>query len=168
MRVCSSIIPCRFRLTLDPKEIMRLALSQQTNDRAIVCNPVPQDRKSDPAHDPILWRMADCACGGRCSSCKGAAGDLRVSAPNDPAEIEADRMADSVIRGPRGNAGGHATQTAAGPAIHAKDDTAVSGATGLHADVGRRISSSRGNGKPLTSLLLRSSLRKYPPSFDLQ
>lgn len=69
-----------------------------------------------------------------------------MSAPNDPAEIEADRVADSVMRG---NGAGRAPHTAGGPAIHAKHDTAVSGATGVPEEVSRQINSSRGNGRSL-------------------
>lgn len=48
----------------------------------------------------MLFRKSSCACGGGCPSCQSNSGDLKVSHPNDPAEIEADRMADRVMRMP--------------------------------------------------------------------
>jgi hypothetical protein len=45
-----------------------------------------------------LFRKASCACGGGCPSCNSNSGSLRVSQPDEPAEIEADRMADQVMR----------------------------------------------------------------------
>jgi hypothetical protein len=47
-----------------------------------------------------LFRKASCACGGGCPSCNSNSGSLRVSQPDEPAEIEADRMADQVMRMP--------------------------------------------------------------------
>ena len=43
-----------------------------------------------------------CACGGGCPSCQSGAGQLKVSQPNDAAEIEADAIADRVMRMPAG------------------------------------------------------------------
>lgn len=43
----------------------------------------------------FLQRKASCACGGGCPSCNTG---LKVSNPNDAAEIEADRIADRVMR----------------------------------------------------------------------
>jgi hypothetical protein len=51
------------------------------------------------AASPLL-RKAACACGGGCPSCKSGAGNLKVSHPSDAAEIEADRIADRVMRMP--------------------------------------------------------------------
>lgn len=45
----------------------------------------------------FLMRKASCACGGGCPSCSSG---LKVSSPGDAAEIEADRIADSVMRMP--------------------------------------------------------------------
>lgn len=46
---------------------------------------------------PTLFRKASCSCGGGCSSCQTRS-NLNVSHPNDPAEIEADQIADTVMR----------------------------------------------------------------------
>lgn len=59
-------------------------------------------------------RKASCACGGGCPSCSSHSDDLRVSQPNDPAEIEADRTADRIMRMPAGSIGSgshHAAET---------------------------------------------------------
>jgi hypothetical protein len=48
---------------------------------------------------PTIMRRGSCACGGGCPACKSGSG-LKVSQPGDPAEIEADRMADDVMRMP--------------------------------------------------------------------
>ena len=47
-----------------------------------------------------IQRKASCACGGGCPSCESKGSDLKVSQPNDTAEIEADRVADKVMRMP--------------------------------------------------------------------
>ena len=48
-----------------------------------------------------LQRKAICACGGGCPACQ-AKSNLNISQPNDPAEIEADQIADKVMRMPVG------------------------------------------------------------------
>jgi len=47
-----------------------------------------------------VFRKASCSCGGGCPSCRSNTGSLRVSQPNDAAEIEADTIADRVMRMP--------------------------------------------------------------------
>ena len=47
-----------------------------------------------------IQRKATCACGGGCPSCQTKNSDLKVSQPNDPAEIEADHIAEKVMRVP--------------------------------------------------------------------
>lgn len=52
----------------------------------------------------IVSRKASCACGGGCPACsKGEAGNLKISHPTDAVEIEADRLADQVMRMPSGD-----------------------------------------------------------------
>jgi hypothetical protein len=53
-----------------------------------------------------IFRKASCACGGGCPACQTKSDDLKVSQPNDPAEIEADAIADRVMRMPVGGADG--------------------------------------------------------------
>jgi len=56
-----------------------------------------------PAHDQFkIQRKTFCSCGGGCPSCQSGAGNLNVSQPNDAAEIEADAVADRVMRMPTG------------------------------------------------------------------
>ncbi len=50
----------------------------------------------------FLQRKANCACGGDCPACQTKSGNLTVSKPHDPAEIEADQIADKVMRMPAG------------------------------------------------------------------
>jgi outer membrane protein OmpA-like peptidoglycan-associated protein len=47
-----------------------------------------------------IYPKASCACGGGCPACQSRSNDLKVSQPNDPAEIEADQIADKVMRMP--------------------------------------------------------------------
>lgn len=47
---------------------------------------------------PLIHRKASCACDGGCPACQAKSNDLKVSQPNDPAEIEADHTADKVMR----------------------------------------------------------------------
>lgn len=49
---------------------------------------------------PIIQRTASCACGGGCPACQAKSSSLTVSQPNDPAEIEADQVADRIMRMP--------------------------------------------------------------------
>src|SRR5687767_11018167 len=50
----------------------------------------------------LIQRKSNCACGGGCPSCQASEGQLKVSKPNDAAEIEADVIADRVMRMPIG------------------------------------------------------------------
>lgn len=45
-----------------------------------------------------LQRKASCSCGGGCPSCQSGGRGLKISQPNDAAEIEADAIADRVMR----------------------------------------------------------------------
>jgi hypothetical protein len=66
----------------------------------------PGSGKYAPAHAPAassafpIQRKASCACGGGCPSCQAKDTSLKVSHPSDAAEIEADRIADKVMRMP--------------------------------------------------------------------
>lgn len=46
----------------------------------------------------FIQRKSNCTCGGDCPSCQVKSNGLRVSQPNDPTEIEADRVADIVMK----------------------------------------------------------------------
>lgn len=63
-------------------------------------SPLPYFAGSDLAA-PVLFRKASCSCGGGCPACQGQQSkpnNLNISQPNDPAEIEADQIADRVMR----------------------------------------------------------------------
>ena len=49
-----------------------------------------------------IYRKASCSCGGGCPSCQAMSG-LKMSQPHDASEIEADRVADRVMRMPDPN-----------------------------------------------------------------
>jgi hypothetical protein len=54
-----------------------------------------------PPIQNLLQRKPDtCACGGGCPRCQAKSTDLGVSQRNDPAEIEADQVADRIMRMP--------------------------------------------------------------------
>lgn len=55
-------------------------------------------------NEGTIQRKAECACGGGCPACQTKSSDLKVSQPNAHAEIEADHIADRVMRMPVGEA----------------------------------------------------------------
>lgn len=57
-------------------------------------------RASQPVTTAPIFRKAACPCGGGCPACQANSSDLNISQPNDPAEIEADQIADRVMRMP--------------------------------------------------------------------
>lgn len=74
----------------------------------------------------LVQRKASCACGGGCPSCQSRSSDLKVSQPNDAAEIEADNTAERVLRMP---AGGPKTETYEGTRIQRNENkTSMPGA----------------------------------------
>jgi hypothetical protein len=74
-----------------------------------------------------LFRKSSCTCGGGCPTCQGKSGDLKISHPSDPAEIEADRMAERVMRMPLDKASSTSMagpqNVAASGTIHRKCDS---------------------------------------------
>ena len=68
----------------------------------------------------LLQRKPACACGGGCPACQAKSNDLRVSQPNDSAEIEADQIADQVMRMPAGGGKALSTGSNASNGIHRK------------------------------------------------
>jgi hypothetical protein len=54
--------------------------------------------RTPPTDSPLIYRQTSCACGGGCPACQAKSDGLRISQPNDPAEIEADQIADKVMR----------------------------------------------------------------------
>jgi len=51
-----------------------------------------------PSDGALLQRKDACACGGGCPRCEAASSLLQVSSPQDASELEADRIADSIMR----------------------------------------------------------------------
>jgi Domain of unknown function (DUF4157) len=63
--------------------------------------PVTHNHKSSPAQVPIIQRKPICPCDGGCPSCSEVIQPkLKIGAPNDKYEQEADRVADQVMRMP--------------------------------------------------------------------
>jgi|GEM_PF-4177101 len=76
------------------------ANAKETNHRAFGMHQSHSDNSQYSS--PTIFRKASCSCGGGCPACQGMSSDLKVSQPNDPAEIEADRIADRVMTMPAG------------------------------------------------------------------
>lgn len=66
----------------------------------------------------LVYPKTSCPCGGGCPACQAKSSDLKISQPNDPAEIEADRMADQVMRMPVGEVKPVQNAVHAGRTIH--------------------------------------------------
>lgn len=58
-----------------------------------------------PLFSPMVQRAPTCACGGTCPRCQ-AKSNLTISQPNDPAEREADAVADQIMRMPDSSSSG--------------------------------------------------------------
>ena len=67
-----------------------LARSRSSQENA------PASDTSASSAQPIFHK-ASCSCGGGCPACQAKSNNLKVSQPNDPAEIEADQIADKVM-----------------------------------------------------------------------
>lgn len=61
-----------------------------------------------------------CACGGSCPKCRQKTNTLKVSKPGDASEIEADRMAENILRMPEGGQKPVVTNPVASNVIHRK------------------------------------------------
>lgn len=68
-------------------------------------NDVQRLAYSRGADSHLIQRKASCPCGGGCPACPANSDDLTVSHPTDASEVEADRIAQKVIRMPIGEAG---------------------------------------------------------------
>ncbi len=80
-----------------------------------------QFNKNSSEH--LLYRKAACPCGGGCSTCQSSSNDLKISQPNDTAEIEADQIADKVMRMPADIPMKVNTNISVTDKLHAKCDT---------------------------------------------
>ena len=76
-------------------------LAQNRSRRSSQAPPKSSPRSSPVSSlgSPIIQRKASCACGGGCSRCQAKA-NLTMSPVTDPAELEADAIADKVMRMP--------------------------------------------------------------------
>ena len=133
--------------------------SQSNSDRASVRNQSLKVKAAapSPAHiqpvmgvdGPAIQRKASCACGGGCPRCNAASNDLNVSQPGDPAEIQADQIADKVMRmavDPSPMAGIHAKVA---PRTSHPSRSQSSGSGPVENSISDKIYSSRGSGSAL-------------------
>ena len=84
----------------------------------------PEAEHNDPVSkfsSPPIFRKAACACGGGCLACQPHS-NLKVSQPNDAAEIEADQIADRVMRMSVNDAKPHRELSNTSNTIHRKCD----------------------------------------------
>lgn len=102
--------------------------------------------------EAAIYRKSSCACGGGCPSCSATSG-LRVSHPNDAAEIEADQIADKIMRMPNDPAARPARDNL--PAERTARSIQTKGSCGGGSPIPNRLSarvfSSQGGGVALES-----------------
>lgn len=79
---------------------------------------LPEQRST--TETTTVYRKSSCACGGACPACQLKSGNLKISQPNDAAEIEADSVADRVMRMPAGAETPTINRTNAADSIHRK------------------------------------------------
>jgi hypothetical protein len=104
--------------------ILRAAISGNTSPaflpRRYVTDSHEKPASTSQVIDPVIHRKAGCACGGGCPSCQSNSAGLKISQPNDAAEIEADTIANRVMRMPVGSERPTVGQTAEPDSIHRK------------------------------------------------
>ena len=99
--------------------------------------------------DISIQRKSSCACGGGCPACQEKSSDLRVSRPNDPAESEADQIAERVMRMPVNEAALGGINTNAAPQTIHPNCSSGSGGAPVSNSISDKINSSRGGGSAL-------------------
>lgn len=106
----------------------------------------------------ILQRKAACACGGGCPRCQPRGTRLPISQPSDTSEIEADRIADKIMRMPdnesspeHGQSQSPALSESVSPLIQTKGQTKSEGGVVTSDVLSNKIISSRGGGSSLDS-----------------
>jgi len=106
-----------------------------------------------------IQRKASCACGGGCPNCQAKSNDLKVSQPNDAAEIEADRVADQVLATPVSSAPGGSLPRIQRSAAQSADH----GGGAAPASVKSALS---GSGRPLEPSLRRDMEQRFGHEFS--
>lgn len=121
-------------------------------------NPVTQSLSNE---DVFIQRKANCSCGGGCPTCLGTLGvqaKLKIGAPNDVYEQEADRVADQVMaRSPNSNI----TKTA--PRIQRVPTSTGSSGNSVPSSVHRVLASS---GRPMKSGLRKDMEQRFSQDFS--
>lgn len=103
-----------------------------------------------------------CTCGGTCPACQSRSKAWPISQPGDVGEIEAERIAERVIRGDSVTAA--ITPAAAQTGI--ARDTAQAGTTYAGGDVQQAIEASRGKGQRLDSSIRAAMGSRFGEDFD--
>ena len=130
-----------------------------------------------PSAQPIAQRVRcsppnttihRCACGGLCPSCEAKSGTLNISQPNDPAEIEADQIADKVMRMPESR---RADDQAPSQSSHENATGAIQRKEAGHGlpvtgQLSNRINASRGGGSALESSTRNFMERRFGTSLN--
>jgi len=75
-----------------------------------------------PCGQLMLQRKASCACGGSCPRCQAKSHNLKISQPDDLAEIQADQVAERVMRMPGGEGKPWVSTGSLADTIHRKCD----------------------------------------------
>lgn len=154
---------------------MRAAAQIQTTDSRTVQR-AAQSRIGDVS-DPIrpsqhfgevsIYRKASCPCGGNCPACQAKSSNLKVSHPNDPAEIEADQIAEQVMRMPVNQTSTAPVQPkplsiASTPAAQAKGGEGGA----VNSELSDKITSSLGNGGSLDGETLSFMQQRFGTDFS--
>jgi hypothetical protein len=105
-----------------------------------------------------LQRKASCVCGGGCPSCQAKSSELKISSPNDAAELEADRAADQVLAGPSSS-----PLSSSPPHIQRHPGQAARGAESAPASVDRVLA---GSGSPLDGALRSDMEERFGHGFS--
>lgn len=110
----------------------------------------PKVERHDPVTTisaPAIFRKAACACGGGCDACQHESRALSISRPNDPSEVEADVIADKVMRMSQDGHERTVRSEAAAELVQRKHSTGV-GSAHVTGSIASRINLS-GAGEPL-------------------
>lgn len=115
--------------------------------------------RTQPCNPYLILRKASCLCGGSCPSCQIKPNGFKVSRPNDPAEIEADRVVEQVMRMPDiTKATSEINHEIVVPRQSVRKQTIqlkhfpTSGSTPISNITTSRINTTRGSGRPLDSV----------------
>lgn len=126
------------------------AKDEHTSRKAARSTVEPKAERHDPVttiSSATIFRKAACACGGGCNACQHESRALSISKPNDPSEVEADVIADNVMRMSHDEHERTVPSKAAAELVQRKHSSGV-GSARVTGSIASRINSS-GAGEPL-------------------